>query len=72
MTNKERQKSLEKKKWLASERKCEDLSGKMPYCKRCYYHGLNYGDVVCLASQDKRETDCLCATAYNRMQRKGR
>lgn len=70
MTNKERQKNLEKKKWLESEKACQDLSGKMPYCKNCYYRGMNYDAIVCLASQNKRETECLCATAYNRMYRR--
>ena len=67
MTNKERQKSLDKKKWLASEKFDEDMSGKMPYCKHCYNVWL-FKD-GCAVTQDERETKCLCATAYNRMKR---
>ena len=65
MTNKERQKQLDKKKWLESER-CEfDCSGMLSYCHWCKHEE----SLVCKATQEERETACLCATAYNRMQR---
>lgn len=67
MTNKERQKSLDKKKWLESEKKGEDLSGKMPYCNDC--HNRYLFEERCGVTQEEREQKCLCATAYNRMQR---
>lgn len=67
MTNKERQKSLDKKKWLASEKIFFDMSGFMPYCKVCKERDLIDGG--CIATQEEREGQCLCATAYNRMQR---
>lgn len=70
MTNKERQKSLDKKKWLESEKKGEDLSGKMYVCGWCKNKTRMFGE--CTASQEEREQKCLCATAYNRMQRRGR
>lgn len=67
MTNKERQKSLDKKKWLESQTKNLDCNGIMFYCVKCQYRSKEF---VCLASQEKRETLCLCAKAYNRAQRK--
>lgn len=75
MTNKERQKSLDKKKWLASEKHGHDLSGEMSpchYCKKQTPNGWQkdgYFKHGCTASQEERETACLCATAFNRMQR---
>jgi hypothetical protein len=74
-TNKERQKSLDKKKWLKSEKKGMDMSGEMLHCPYCEKRTprdwqsdgfLRHG---CTATQEERETACLCATAYNRMQR---
>lgn len=67
MKNIERQKSLDKKKWLESEKKGEDMSGAMDYCKEC--NRQHYYLEECQATQEERETACLCATAYNRMQR---
>lgn len=80
MTNKERQKSLDKKKWLESEKKGKDMSAKMEYCFDCdkfiVYkgHEKNMPCVTtrCDASQEERESQCLCATAYNRMMRVSR
>ena len=69
MTNKERQKSLDKKKWIESERYNLDFSGVMPYCEHCKHSTLGGN---CTATQEERERKCLCATAYNRMQRKSR
>ena len=65
MTNKERQKSLDKSKWLCSERDNKDLSGKMVYCTLCR-HQTKDG---CNAAQEERESKCLCAKAYNRAKR---
>lgn len=66
MKNIERQKSLDKKKWLASKKQCEDLSGAMLYCDVCEKQRREY---VCGATQEEREGKCLCAKAYNRMVR---
>ena len=65
MTNKERQKSLDKKKWIASEKKKLDYSGLMDYCRYCMHKDW----VQCTAPQQEREALCLCARAYNRMKR---
>ena len=65
MTNKERQQSLDKKKWIASEKAGEDISGTMEYCWWCKHRH----DIGCTTTQKEREVACLCATAYNRMKR---
>lgn len=67
MTNKERQKKLDKKKWLASEKNGEDLSGKMPYCEYC--HNRYLFEERCGIDQTERYHTGACATAYNRMKR---
>lgn len=67
MTNKDRQKSLDKKKWIESEKKGEDMSGAMLYCDACNKQNRTY---ECTATQEERESQCLCAKAYNRLQRK--
>jgi len=41
MTNKERQHSLDKKKYYASQKKGYDLSGKMDYCQYCSKKAFN-------------------------------
>ena len=74
MTNKERQKSLDKKKWLSSEKNGEDMSGQMPYCFECGMQGFDrwcasHATNICTASQQEREELCYCARAYNRMVR---
>lgn len=66
MTNKERQASLDKKKWYLSEKVNIDASGTMPYCSHCEYCSDGF---KCKASQTEREAKCLCATAYNRLHR---
>lgn len=66
MTNKNRQKSLDEKKWNKSFEYGTDLSGSMAYCEFCEFN--ENGE--CLALQEEREDDCLCAKAYNRMKRK--
>ena len=68
MTNPERQRALDKKKWAASiEHDC-DMSGKMDYCDHCEHQAYD-NDFSCEVSQEERETKCPCATAYNRMRR---
>ena len=64
MTNVERQKSLDKKKYYASQIYNKDLSGNMIYCSKCEYTNCLHN---CRATQKERETQCLCARAYNRM-----
>ncbi|MBQ2894960.1 MAG: hypothetical protein IJE92_05525 [Clostridia bacterium] len=65
MTNKDRQASLDKEKWLESEKMGVDMSGEMPYCGDCEHQLLG-----CLATHEKRVENCLCAKAYNRMARR--
>ena len=67
MTNIERQKSLDKKKWIASERAGTDQSGKMLWCDSCKY---GTRDFKCEIGQAQREKECACARAYNAMKRK--
>ena len=72
MTNKERQKSLDKKKWFVSKEFEADMSGYMPWCVYCDKSEYFQRDLPlqCCASQEERESKCLCATAYNRMKRR--
>ena len=74
MTNKERQKSLDKMKWLASEDMGFDRSGTELWCDFCQKQRVNDArdNWTCTATQEEREGQCLCATAYNRMQRERR
>lgn len=65
MTNKERQKLLDKKKWSESAKHCADLSGKMDYCATCDMRE----ETGCRATQALRESESKCAKAYNRMRR---
>lgn len=64
MTNKERQKQLDEQKWLISEQYGEDLSGKMTYCIKCDCMNCLHR---CLATQEERVKFCLCAKAYNKL-----
>lgn len=66
MTNQERQKSLDLKKYFSSQRHKEDLSGKMCYCHSCSQMTCTH---TCRATQKEREAQSLCAKAYNRMKR---
>lgn len=72
MTNKERQKSLDRQKWLESEQQRFDMSGCMLYCEFCskadHSHPTENGK--CYATQEERENDCLCAKSFNRMKRR--
>ena len=72
MTNVLRQKWLDKKKWLKSEKEGKDLSGKMNYCEFCSVRKKNVSCSaeptvlsICSKDQGRREKYCLCATAYN-------
>ena len=67
MKNPERQRSLDKKKYLESKRLGSDQSGKMDYCQVCDYKCVFGG---CVKSQEEKDKHHYCATAYNRMQRK--
>jgi hypothetical protein len=70
MTNKERQKALDKKKWLESEKRKKDVSGLMTYCGYCEEQGFNRDNLIpCNINQVERESNCTCAKAYNRMVR---
>ena len=68
MTNRERQRSLDKKKWVASFENLCDMSGKMDYCDHCDRQAYD-SDFHCEATQEEKEAQSLCATAYNRMRR---
>lgn len=65
ITNKERQKELDKEKWLESERIGFNCSGSMYYCNTCDKEE----DFDCKATQAEREEKTLCAKAYNKHQR---
>ena len=67
MTNLQRQKKLNEEKWLVSEAKKEDQSGKMDWCQYCDNKYL-FED-KCGLSQVDIEMNCVCARAYNRMVR---
>lgn len=66
MTNKERQKRLDQKKWKISQICGKDMSGKMEYCFYCTFQGKEY---ICPQNQTDREKLCSCAVAYNKMTR---
>lgn len=72
MTNEERQRSLDKKKWLESEQQGFDMSGCMLYCEKCGYadHSHPTENGKCYAKQENRNLNCLCAKAYNRLVRR--
>ena len=74
MTNKQRQRSLDKKKWIESERVGGDLSGVMSHCAYCEKSFLAFqsdgATSYCGATQQERENECLCAKAFNRMKRR--
>ena len=66
MTNKDRQKNLDKQIWLESEKEHIDKSGVMYYCSACNYRK----EYTCLATQQNREDMSLCAKAYNKSTRR--
>ena len=65
MTNKERQKDLDKQKWVRGVEVDCNPSGTMYYCSSCKYSN----GYTCSKTQAELEADCLCAKAYNRMVR---
>ena len=67
MSNIKKQKSLDKKKWIESEKNGYDMCGQMPYCSACEIKKLF---CVCNTTQMEREMNCLCAKAYNRLHNK--
>lgn len=74
MTNPENQKRLDRKKFFESQKLKEDQSGKMDYCGSCNHQKVtSFGEsTYCVVDQARREKECACATAYNRMIRKNR
>jgi hypothetical protein len=68
-TNKDKQRILDKQKWLESETQGFDMSGCMLYCEKCEYanHDTDYG--YCKASQEQRVSESLCAKASNRIKK---
>jgi hypothetical protein len=64
MKNAERQKSLDKQKWLESEKENADMSGAMDYCDFCACQTI---DRDCAMKPNERVSTCRCATAYNTM-----
>ena len=72
MTNKARQKKLDKDKWFESEKNGFDMGGCMLYCEFCEYadHSHPTFNGKCYSTQDERVKYCLCAKAYNRMARR--
>lgn len=64
MKNTERQKSLDAKKYIESEKQGKDMSGAMPWCAYCPQKGeLD----TCIAPHESRVLSSLCARAYNKM-----
>ena len=63
MTNLQRQKQLDKAKWLESESFKTDLSGNMGHCDYCEFQN----NFHCPISQLDREMNCICAKSYNKM-----
>lgn len=61
--NEVRQKQLDESKYLMSQRYNQDLSGSMSYCLKCDKQTYNHS---CRATQQERESQCLCAKAYNK------
>lgn len=69
MTNGERQKALDKKKYGASTMLERDMSGEMPYCDFCMCQAVSGNEKTCNSTQENREQFLWCAKAYNRMKR---
>lgn len=71
MTNQERQRKLDVLKWNESKAQGFDMGGCMLYCEKCEYadHTHETDNGKCYATQTERESKCLCAKAYNRLQR---
>ena len=72
MTNKERQKALDKAKYLESQQQGFDMSGCMLYCEKCQYadHSNPTENGKCYITQEEREEKSTCAIAYNKLYRR--
>lgn len=76
MTNKERQESLDKARWIASEKAMRDCGGQFAHCKGCTYRSTPIPnttympDYHCNAAYDLRLKEFPCATAYNKFYKK--
>jgi hypothetical protein len=70
LTLKQRQQKLDLEKWLESEKQEFDMSGFMIYCECCSNRGGLHGE--CQATQEERESQCLCAKAYNKRQKENK
>lgn len=68
MTNRERQASLDKDKWRASQLAHYDASGYMVWCGHCEYQVVDMRN-YCRIPHERRVQECACARAYNRMVR---
>lgn len=66
MTNRQRQKDIDKQKWEDGVRFGYDPSGLLAMCNYC---PKQYHICKCSATQEEREAQCLCAKAYNKMRR---
>jgi hypothetical protein len=71
LTLKQRQQKLDLQKWVDSKKQGFDMSGCMLYCEKCEFanhsHPTEHGK--CYATQEQRESQCLCAKAYNKRQK---
>ncbi len=67
MKNTDKQRALDKRKWIKSEKEGRDMGGAMPYCEFCDY--CDKANCECGVPQTERERRSLCAKAYNRMVR---
>jgi hypothetical protein len=67
MTNRERQRSLDRlrRQWTADAG--VEASGRLDFCGRCEYRADGGG---CLTHQAEREDKALCAKAFNRLNRR--
>lgn len=63
MKNKDRQSSLDKKKWQESIINKKDMSGKMNYCKGCRWQEKD----TCAIPHETRAFIYACAKNYNRL-----
>ena len=66
VSNIKNQKARNDEKWFKSKMYKSDLSGSMGWCLYC---GSQTPTHKCNAPQTKRDQECLCAKAYNKMKR---
>jgi hypothetical protein len=67
--NTDKQKELDNLKWRISEEFNTDMSGYMPYCDFCHHKVNGEQKPTCLASQENRIADSLCAKAYRKLRK---